>query len=505
MNVVSLPELVLTVDGQRLGDAALTALVSARVSQQFSLPTLCELVFAAPPGPLGDAERLTPGTELRLSLADGGPPLFTGRVTAQAYTHAPDGGRQIRIHGYDQMQALRQRGSARAHLQLTPAELAQELVGDLGLMVDAVEPGPVHDYLIQGQANDFDFLCDLLDRAGLYFALREETLHLLTLAGLPDAVSLTLGETLLEAQAQLNTGDAAARVTAQGWNPLLMETFRSSRSQPRSGRDVPATADPTATGGSGSLWLFDEELATPDQMESLAQAALDHRTAEAITLSGVAWGDPRLRPGTRVNVSGVAEAVAGQYVLTGVAHIVEPERGYLTRFETAPPPVPARARGTVATLGVVTQVDDPEGFGRVRVSLPAYDDVETDWMQVTSPGAGVNKGLVALPDPGDHVLVLCVRENPAQGLVVGGIYGPFAPYDPGVEGGQARRYSLRTPGGHLIRLDDERNVLRLEHRDGSYVEMTPETMRIHAEADLELTAPGRRIVIRGEKIDFERG
>jgi phage baseplate assembly protein gpV len=268
---------------------------------------------------------------------------------------------------------------------------------------------------------------------------------------------------------------------------------------------VPASAEPTATGGSGALWLFDEELAAPDQMESLAQAALDHNTADAVTVNGVAWGNPRLQPGTRVAVSGVADSMAGQYVLTSVIHTIEPERGYLTQFETAPPPLLARPRGTVATLGVVTQVDDPQGLGRVRVSLPAYDDVETDWMQVLSPGAGVNKGLVALPDPGDNVLVLCVRQNPAQGLIIGGIYGPFAPYDPGVEGGQVRRYSLRTPGGHLIRLDDEENSLRLEHRDGSFVEMTSDTMRIHAEADLELTAPGKRIVIRGEQIDFERG
>jgi phage baseplate assembly protein gpV len=155
-------------------------------------------------------------------------------------------------------------------------------------------------------------------------------------------------------------------------------------------------------------------------------------------------------------------------------------------------------------LGVVTRVDDPDKFGRVKAALPSYHNVETEWMQVIHPAAGVNKGLIALPGVDDTVLVLFTHSDPARGVVLGGFYGPFAAYDPGVDGNAVKRYSLRTPQGHLIRLDDEHHIIRVEHSQGSFVEMTPDKVTVHAAGDLELSAPGKKIVVEGAAIDFRK-
>ena len=44
-------------------------------------------------------------------------------------------------------------------------------------------------------------------------------------------------------------------------------------------------------------------------------------------------------------------------------------------------------------------------------------------MHVLTPGAGKGKGLIALPDVGDRVLILCSHQDPGQGIVLGGLYG----------------------------------------------------------------------------------
>lgn len=159
----------------------------------------------------------------------------------------------------------------------------------------------------------------------------------------------------------------------------------------------------------------------------------------------------------------------------------------------------------MAALGEVTRVDDPEGVGRVRVSLPAYGDVETDWMQVLAAGAGRDKGLMILPDVGDRVLVLFSHGDPGQGVVLGALYGMQGPHDSGVEGTAVRRYTLLTPGGQEIELDDAGDRIRMADSTGSFVELSPEKVRLHAAVDLEMEAPGRSVTIRGDKIDFERG
>jgi uncharacterized protein involved in type VI secretion and phage assembly len=192
-------------------------------------------------------------------------------------------------------------------------------------------------------------------------------------------------------------------------------------------------------------------------------------------------------------------------VLTGTTHLIDRRQGYVTEFSTEPPAVREPQRGAVAAPGRVTQIDDPDGLGRVRVRLPTFEDVETDWLSVLTTAAGEGKGLIALPEIGDLVLVLLAHDDPGQGVVLGGLYGGLTPPDTGIEGGARRRFSFLTPGGQRVSLDDAENLLRLENSAGSFMELTPDRVRLHAAADLEIEAPGKSIVIRGQAIDFTQG
>jgi phage baseplate assembly protein V len=232
---------------------------------------------------------------------------------------------------------------------------------------------------------------------------------------------------------------------------------------------------------------------------------LDIRAAREVTLWGVAEGDPALRPGTPIDVRGVTDALIGRYVLTAVTHTLNSRVGFISELSTLPPVPHERARSAVVALGVVSRVDDPENLGRIRVSLPAYGEVETDWMNVLSAAAGSDKGLMMLPDVGDHVLLLFAHEDPGEGIVLGGLYGMPGMPDSGVEGNRVRRYTLLTPGGHRICLDDARRVIHVEDSSGSYLDLAPGKVKVHAAADLDIEAPGRSVTIRGQKIDFERG
>jgi phage baseplate assembly protein gpV len=144
-------------------------------------------------------------------------------------------------------------------------------------------------------------------------------------------------------------------------------------------------------------------------------------------------------------------------------------------------------------------------LGRVCVALPVFRNVETEWMGVLAAGAGSGKGFVAMPDVGDHVLVLFQGDERSEGVVIGGLYGVNGPPDYGIEGGVIRRRALFTPAGHKVQLDDQHGSIRLEHANGSFVELSPEKLSLHAKGDIGIDAPGRAIVIRGASIDFQRG
>ena len=504
-HVQSLPEVLIEAEGVALSVEGLHALGEVRVQQRLSQPTLCELTFVDPANPQAIVTQLAPGVALRVMIAERQEPLFVGQVTAVEHCYGPSHSYELRVRGYDLLHRLRKRQSVRAHVQVTTQELAQELVTDLGLTVQAVESGPLWPRLIQHRQSDLELLQEVAERCGLYLAVRVNVLHLFTLQGIGEALPLVPGETLLEARIEINADAVCQSVTATGWDPLRVEIHEGRALEARVGHGVAGVA-PAHVRGGGVRKLIDEGVADDDHAAGLAQAELDLRMARGVTLRGVAEGDPRLCPGTPVEVTGVADAVTGRcYVLSAVTHTIDARKGFISEISSNPPVPRARVHSSVAAPGVVTRIDDPEKLGRVRVSLPTYGDVETDWMGVLSAGAGAGKGFMTLPDIGDHVLILFAHEDPGQGVVLGGLYGAQEPPDVGIDAGVVKRYTLLTPGGQRIRLDDGQQSIRLENRSGSYYELSPQKVRMHAATDLEIEAPGQRVVIRGKNIDFEKG
>jgi uncharacterized protein involved in type VI secretion and phage assembly len=496
--LIAMPEVSVEVDGAPLPAAEARAVAHVRVREGLSIPSACQLTF-------GDAEHFSPepGESLRVGVDDG-QTLFEGSVTAVEHVYGADGSREVRVRAYDALHALRGRQPVRAHVGLDAAGLARDLVADLGLTVEAEEPGPVWQELIQYRQSDLEMLCEVTERSGLYFALRGDVLHILTLRGLGDAVELTLGESLLEAKVEVNGAGACRSVATSAWDPSRVEPRSGTASSARVGREVLAEAPPDSSRGGGERRLVNEAVRDDRQAEAIAQGELDRRTAREVVLWGVAQGDPQLRAGTRVEVRGLAAQFEGRYVLTEVTHTIDAQKGYVVEFTTEPAPPRARSRGAVAAWGIVTKVNDPDGLGRVKVSLPTYNDVETPWMGVVTVGAGKGKGLVSLPDVNDHVLALFVNDEPGQGVVIGGLYGANAPPDKGgVEGTSIRRYTFTTPGGQRLHLDDTKKQVEVRNSDGSSLRLSPRGVTLHSSRDLTIEAPGRTVSIHARAIRFE--
>lgn len=515
--VARIPLVSVLLDGAPLRQADAQALESVRVQQRLSQPSHCELTFSDPQGDCSERNHTLPGSALQVALEGEPTPLFSGRVTAAEYLYPPSGDRKLILRAYDALHGLRHRQPVRAHVQVTLAELARELVADLGLPVEAEEPGPLWQKIVQTGQSDLDLLIETAERCGLYFFLGDDVLQIFNLRGRGEPVALVRGSSLLEARIEVNADPACGAVTALGWDPWRAEEHQGTSAAPRCGRQITASA-----AGTPESTLVDESVQDDDQASALAQAELDRRNASTVRFTGVADGDPGLRPGVRVDLKGVDDSVSGRYVLSATNHILDRVRGFVTELDTGLSPRRRRPGGSGATIGVVSDISDPDALGRVRVRLPGFADVESDWFEVLSPGAGQNKGLVALPDVGDRVLTLLTRNDPAQGVVVGGLYGVNGPPDDGIDDGEIRRFTLVTPGGQRLRLDDTKKRVLLENNggnrlelspgrarirngSGSYVELAGKRVVVHAEDTLELEAPGGSVIIRGQAIDFERG
>jgi len=516
-----LPPLRIELGGVELEQAAASTLGSVRVSERLSLPALCELAFLRTDRDPTLAKALSIGSALRVRVGDDRE-LFAGEVTGVGHCYGSSNELEIRVRAYDLLHRLRKRQPVRSHIDVNLRVLAERLVSDLGVEVESSPEGPVWPRVMQWYQSDLELLRERAARCGLHFFLDRGTLRFCSLAGIGSAVAMELGRDLIEAYFDGSTEPACRSVRVRAWNAWTAGAHEALAHEPRSGRAVDLDAAPELIHSSGRRTLTDEAAMDDREARALAQAELDRRSAGEVCVRGVSSGETRIGVGRPVRLRGVAKPFVGRYVVTSVVHTLDRALGFRSHFETSPPEWPDRPRGSITTLGIVIDVTDPRDLGRVRVALPNFCDLESDWLAVLAPGGGPRKGLVMLPDVGDRVLISLPREDPARGIVLGGLYGEHGPPESGVRDERVLRYTLVTRGGQRLYLEEEDKTVRLENGTGnyivvspgrariansagSYVDLTRKRVRVHAEADLEIEAPGRALVFRSASVDFQTG
>ena len=175
--------------------------------------------------------------------------------------------------------------------------------------------------------------------------------------------------------------------------------------------------------------------------------------------------------------------------------------GYVVELSSELPQPHPPAQNASATLGVVADVRDPERLGRIKVRYPALGDAESDWLQLLAAGAGGKKGLVALPAIDHLVLVLIVDDDPANAVILGALYGSSGL--PGERTKTFNGYAFYSPGGHMVKLDDD-GALTLQTSGGTSIALGRDLSTLHSETDLVIEAPGKSITIAANAVEVKQ-
>jgi len=152
-------------------------------------------------------------------------------------------------------------------------------------------------------------------------------------------------------------------------------------------------------------------------------------------------------------------------------------------------------------IAIVTNNDDPENLGRVKLKFPWLDEnSESNWARVSMPGAGKERGLFIMPEVDDEVLVGFEQGDFNNPIVIGGLYnGKDAPpltMSDSVTGGQTFQRQWKTRTGHMITLyDDNSGQEYIEIKDAKAntqvkFDTTNKVITMKSEGDVEILAQG---------------
>ncbi len=145
--------------------------------------------------------------------------------------------------------------------------------------------------------------------------------------------------------------------------------------------------------------VADRPVHSQEEAGDLADAYASHMAAGYLEAEGVAKGNPAIKAGSKVKMDGIGTSFGGTYVVSSCTHLFQGTHGYRTIFSTSGrsarslvdlmTPKSKRGWGNSVVIGLVTNNNDPENTGRVRVKYPALgDETEGWWAPVVAPNAG---------------------------------------------------------------------------------------------------------------------
>ncbi|EHM25297.1 MULTISPECIES: VgrG-related protein [Streptomyces] len=427
-------------------------LVEGYVDDSRTLPDLFLLRFRDPDRVLLEQTGLKIGTEARLLARAGGgtepKPLLEGVVTALE-VELDDSGTFTVVRGLDESHRLFRGRRVASYQNMTLADICGQVAQRAGLKPGPVDiAGPVLEHIAQPNITDWEFVRGLAEEAGAQAYVRDGQLHITKPAeagGAPDASAraerdplvLELGSNLLRCRAGVSAAEQVSEVEVRGWDVQAK--------QPLVGR-APAGSSPTlelgvtaaevsAPFGEARFVVTDAAYGAQAQVDQAAKALAERIAGSFAELDAVIRGNPEVRAGTAVALNAVGAPFEGRYTVTTSRHVFDAVRGYETWITVSgqqersvygltggSPAAASGSRCAGLVSGTVTDTQDPEGSGRVKVRFPwLSDEYASDWARTAQSG-GTGGGEAFIPEVGDEVLVGFEHGHLDRPYVLAGLY-----------------------------------------------------------------------------------
>ncbi|MEV6596438.1 VgrG-related protein [Actinoplanes sp. NPDC051346] len=522
---------VLTVDGRPLAPELYPRVALVRVEESVHLPDFFSVHFDDPHFELFDRGTFTIGTRMEIAFrAEGDPVVVTsGEITAVVVEPGMSGRHELVLTGFDLTHRLAREPKSRSFQRVTDADIAARIAGEYGLDADVDGTAGVHDYVLQAGETDYAFLRRRASRIGYDVWISDRTFFFKKAPRSSAAPpKLRYGEKLSRFSVRFSAAERCDEVQIRGWDQLGKEPVTGRATQTDPGTDAPAARElaDAARRAFGQVKRNAGQFPVVDQAEAdaLASSLLLRASGEEAVLRGEAAGDPMIGAGAKVHIEGVGSRMTGDWRVTSVEHTYGAGKPYVTRFVcggkepagladlTSPGTGGGRQGWSGLVVGIVTNNDDPEKLGRVRVQFPTLSsDDESAWARVTAPGAGNRRGLQWLPEVDDEVLVGFELGDHSRPVVLGGLWNrrDSPPRPEAASNGSITQRLLVSRADSRLTLDDDQPsvalslggspcIVKLEKSESS---LTGDQKLVLSAAQIEIKAT-QKLTLSGAQIEI---
>ncbi len=429
--------------------------------------------------------------------------VIEGEITAMESHFSSGSQAPIIIRGYDVSHRLHRGRYNRSFQNMKDSDIVKKIAGEVGISTGTVDDtgGPygysdingADGYVFQKNQTNMQFLRERAAHNGFELFVQDGKLNFRK-PKIDESLKLKWLKELHSFSVRVTSAEQVSEVEVRSWDysrkQPIVETANAEKVLTETER---GKGSQTSTSFKGQppkpkMIVVDRPIFTSDEAETMTQALCDELGGEFIQADAKGEGNPKIRPGKVVEVQGVEpEGMGkynGKYYVTETRHLFH-ERYYTTEFSVRGlrggnllsilSPQTHLYPGQTPLVGIVTDNQDPKGWGRVRVKFPTLTEEHASyWARVVGTGAGPSRGFDCLPEVNDEVLVVFEHGNIHRPYVIGGVWnGTDAPPEKvtnSVVSGNVRLRTFKTRTGHQLQFveEDKGNSQKGVHIDTAY-------------------------------------
>jgi uncharacterized protein involved in type VI secretion and phage assembly len=425
------------VAGQRLDPEDMNHVEKIEVRNFVGLPDMATIRMADPEGRHITDPPFFIGDEIEIMLGDieasNPSAVFTGEVV----TFEPEfttAAATISVRAYDKSHRLHRNRRSATFQDMTLSDVVKKVVGENGLQTGTIDStATVHPFLQQSMESDLDFINRLAALENCEFGFSEGKAFLQTSRNGGGTVpTLSWRENVKSFKPRMSAAQQHDKVKVSSYDPVSRAAVVGEATTPgRLPRPAQEVRDKASAFGSSELLVSDRVANTADEARTIAQSTLDKLAGGSFEAEGTMEGNPAVKAGGKLKLEGFGR-FDGEHDLSSVTHVYG-HGDFRTRFNISGRnprtltdvmrPKAERDWTSGLVIGLVTNIQDPESLGRVRVQFPTLgDSIEGIWARVALPGAGPDAGLSFMPQIDDEVVVGFEHGDTRRPVVLGSLH-----------------------------------------------------------------------------------
>jgi len=430
---------------------------------------------------------------------------FAGIVTGINVDNRVDATNRVHIIAASPTIGMDRAKIRRFWYEQSPSDIIASVLGSHSITVGTTDTmGSQTEFIAQYDETDYEFVKRLASSEGR-FSYYDGTEFRVVGPSTGDRVELNLGQNL--GSFRFNLGVDNPKYQSNVYDYLEKNTYTqdTNSASPQASLSSIQNKSPQASDNIFSQTSFVEigqarDNRTVDNILTTKARSSFSRMVTCRCSSSVA----AVKVGSCVEINGV-EALAGMYFVTKVIHHIDESSSYYNEFWCSPIELvfPEQFYGkpkvTQLQPAVVTDNNDPEQLGRVKVSFPWSSGDDTPWIRVASTHAGQERGWYVIPEIGDEVLIGYEFGNPDLPVVIASMYNsedtPIGKIDS--ETNNVKIFTTRS-GNEIYMSDaDGEETIQISNQDGqNQIVLTLNGPSITIKSDGDITIDGANITIK---------